>query len=99
MSRIVTTGLSNLFPNLEVISEEDETHNNFGQYGDAILVDPIDGTGTFNRGKNIRQQITRILCFHSLFTIMSKIFCMNVVSILVTKLNLRTATLLENSSS
>ena len=50
VSRIVTTGLSNLFPNLEVISEEDETHNNFGQYGDAVLVDPIDGTGTFNRG-------------------------------------------------
>lgn len=49
-SNILVSGLSNLFPNFEVISEEDETHHEFGQYRDAILIDPIDGTGQFSRG-------------------------------------------------
>ena len=49
-SNILVSGLSELFPNFEIISEEDETHHEFGQYRDAILIDPIDGTGQFSRG-------------------------------------------------
>ena len=49
-SKILVSGLSKLFSEYEIISEEDPTHHEFGQYGDAILIDPIDGTGHFSKG-------------------------------------------------
>ena len=51
-SRILTTGLQELFPDTMIISEEQDAHSETGEYDNAIIIDPIDGTRGFSSGGN-----------------------------------------------
>lgn len=50
-SRILTEGLAEIFPGVQLISEEDEAHCPTAEYDTAIVIDPIDGTRNFQNGK------------------------------------------------